>query len=176
MTMGMHQSRFRPYVRTETVGPDGLPQEHFSDRYTRSDELMIEVLKELRKVAAGIGGIVIPDNPPSNGGVITPESERIKNLRITTLPMPTADTEYPYQFATGTKAFLMHARNGNEIRMSTQQGIVAMDPATESKDPRFTLKANTSYNQDDLNIRDFTQTFYFACSVASEVLEIIIGV
>ena len=168
-------SRFRPYTRPpDVLTPDGLPTEHFVDRYSRLDELMVVQVNLLREISAKLG-ITIPI-PGGNGTGNPTQSERIKNLRVAVVPFPVADTEVPYVFAIGTKSFLMHSRSGNEIRMSTQQGIVAANPVTISQDPHFTLKANTVYNQDDLNIRDFTQTFYFACSTAGEVLEIIIGV
>jgi hypothetical protein len=145
----------------------GYPPEQFWNRFSRTDELMVVLIEEIKKLNSGL---------PSDGGGVPGVSERIKNLQITVVPLGVANNEVKYQFALGTKSFIIHARNGNEIRMSTQQGVVSADPATESRDPRFTLKANTNYSQDDLNIRDFTQTFYFACGAANEVLEIIISV
>lgn len=131
-------------------------------------DLNTAALNSLAAAIQGLGG---------GGGGSTPVlSTRAKNLQTAVLPLGAANKEVSYQFSIGTKNFVIHARNGNEVRMSTQQGIVTVDPAVESRDPRFTLKANTAYSQDDLNITDFTQTFYFACSVANEVLEIIIGV
>jgi len=165
--MTFENTRFRPYVRPpDDIDPvTGLPKEHFPDRYSRIDELLVEEIKLLRDILVKLGGT------GGGGGTVTLESEKAKNLQITSVPFNTADAEVKYQFALGTKSFLMHTRNGNTVRMSTQQGKVE-----SSIDPYFTLKPNTVYNQDELNVRDFSQTFYFACSVAGEVLEIIIGV
>ncbi len=143
-----------------------IPAENFLDNITRVDELLVIQVGLLKSIAAKLG-------VPTDGNPGTPSDlGGIKNLQIVTLPLgASANVEVPFQFAIGTKSFIIHARNGNAVRMATQQGVVAA-----SQEPYFTLKAGTVYTQDDLLIRDFTQKFYFACSVASEVLEIIQGV
>ena len=131
--------------------------------------------KELQTIILLLQQILEKLGTPSGDDGGTPPPT-IKNLRITTLPLGAANTEVEYQFVVGTKSVIIHARNGNEVRMASQQGIVAADPAVASLEPRFTLKANVAYGQEDLNISDLTQKLYFACGVANEVLEIIRGV
>ena len=102
--------------------------------------------------------------------------DAITSLRILTVPLGAANTEVKYIMPTGIKSFIMQARNNNEIRIATESGIVQYVPGTQSVDPRFTLKAGSSYSQENLNVNNFQQTFYFSCAVDNEVLEIIIGV
>lgn len=135
------------------------------------------ILAKLTEVANMLAGLpVTTPTTPGSPGTTPVVSDKIKHLSITNVQLPAANTEYVFTFPVGTQGFVMHARNGNIIRMSTEQGVVASDPAVQSNNPRFTLKANTVYSQDDLNISDFLQTFYFACGTAGEVLEIITGI
>jgi hypothetical protein len=142
-----------------------IPEENLGDRLSRSDELQVMMLKVLRAIAAKLGA------PVDGGG--TPISEKASSLFIATVPLGTADNEVKWQFPVGMKTFVMHSRNGNAVRLATQPGLV-----TSSSEPYFTLKANTAYSQDDLNIGNVQPypTFYLACAVANEVIEIIIGV
>jgi len=102
------------------------------------------------------------------GGAIS--APRSKRFYTDTISLGTADTQTSYQFPLSMKSFVLHARNGNELRMATTSGKVA-----GSVDPYFTLKSNTSYDNGDLNL-SAAQTVYFSCSVDNEVIEIIIGV
>ena len=102
--------------------------------------------------------------------------DAITSLRILTVPLGAANTEVKYIMPTGIKSFIMQARNNNEIRIATESGIVQYVPGTQSVDPRFSLKTGAAYTQEYLNVNNFQATFYFSCSTANEVLEIIIGV
>lgn len=135
--------------KTETI-PGSKP----IDWFTRMDELQILLnvkLDSLLKLAR--------------------RADKAKHLQIATIPFITANTEVKWQFPLGTKRFVMHTRSGSAVRMATERGKVA-----GSQDPYFTLKANTAYSDEDFFIEDFSQTIYFACAVATEVLEIIMGV
>jgi hypothetical protein len=150
-----------------------IPNEQYFDRTSRQDELLVVQIGLLKAIAEKLGASV---SVPGDGGsqtTIVSESDKSKNLAIITIPLGTADTEKRWQFPIGMKTFVMHSRNGNEVRMATHPGIVA-----DSNEPYFTLKANTAYSQDDLNIGNIQPypTLYFACPAADEVLEIIIGV
>ena len=94
-----------------------------------------------------------------------------KVFGVANILFPVADAEVKWQFPIGTKRFVMHTRGGAAVRLGTEPGVVA-----GSVNPYFTLKAGCSYNEDDLGIEDFNEVFYFACSTAGEVLELIIGV
>jgi len=146
------------------------PAEQLKDRFSRLDELIITTNGLLKSLIARLGGTT----PGDGGGTpLPPVSEKATTLIVATIKFDVADKEYAWQFPPGMKTFSMHSRSGNAVRISHTQGTV-----TPSVEPYFTLKANTAYSQDDLNIKSIQPppTFYFACSVATEVLEIIIGV
>jgi hypothetical protein len=126
------------------------------------------ILAKLTEIAGLLGATPTPGSP----GTPPVVSDKIKHLSNGIVRFSVADTEYAYTFPVGTKAFVMHTRGGAAVRLSTEPGVVA----SGTQDPRFTLKANTAYDQEDLLIPDTGQTFYFACAVAGEVLEIIVGV
>jgi hypothetical protein len=79
-----------------------------------------------------------------------------------------ADTEYDWEIPAGCKKFTMHCRDGTAFRISWLAGKVA-----NSEEPYFTVKANTSYNEDNLDVEPGTR-LYLACSSAAKVIEIIV--
>ena len=157
------------------IGADGYPIEQVPDMFTRKDELLIQLDKTLREL---LGGAPVPPGGGNGGGTPPPINFPVttsKKLYVASIPLgATANVEVRYQFPTGTKQFALHARNGNVIRIASEPGKVAT-----SLDPYFTLKANTAFSTEEMEVlSDPVNAFvwYFACSVASEVVEIIIGV
>ena len=98
------------------------------------------------------------------------EIKEVNDVRVINLIMATADKEYEIYFPKGTQFFTLHVRDGTAIRLSHSQGKVA-----GSEPPYFTLKANTSWDEDKFffirNLR-----LYAACGSAGKVIEIIAGV
>ena len=105
------------------------------------------------------------------------ESE-IKALELETMPpatkpsianieMPSADTEYLHMLPKGCKKFLLHCRDGTAFRLAFKRGKVATPTQ-----PYFTMKANTSYSEDNLDVEEDTW-LYLACGTASKVIEIV---
>lgn len=86
---------------------------------------------------------------------------------IANIEMPSANTEYSHMLPKGCKKFLLHSRDGTAFRLAFEQGKVAT-----STPPYFTIKANTAYSEDNLDIREDTW-FYFACASTGKVVEII---
>lgn len=138
------------------------PNEQFLDKFSRKDEIIIQLNESIRTLIQTISGITPAQNLPP---------VKVKYLMVVTVPLISMSTEYHYQFPVGTKRFDLHTRNGNAVRIATEPGKVAA-----SNDPYFTLKADTAYSSEDLNIIDFSQTFYFACDADGEVVEMILGV
>jgi hypothetical protein len=154
------------------IGTDGYPIEQVGDILSRRDEILIQLDRTLREL---LGGVPVPPGG-GNGGTIPPAAPILsKNLYVVSVPLgATANVEVRYQFPAGTKQIALHTRNGNAIRIASEPGKVA-----GSNDPYFTLKANNAYCTDNLNtVGDpaNVQAWYFACSVASEIVEIILGV
>jgi hypothetical protein len=110
-------------------------------------------------------------NKNIDGLIALAKANKARHLQIAVIPFPTANTEVIWKFPLDTKRFTMHTRGGSAVRIANAPGLVA-----GSLDPYFTLKSYTAYSDEDLNIEDFTQTFYLACAVAGETLEIIMGV
>jgi len=81
--------------------------------------------------------------------------------------LSTANTEYDHQLPVGCKKFTLHCRDGTAFRLSYKQGTVA-----SSDTPYFTVKANTSYYEDGLDVGPGVR-LYFACASASKEIEII---
>ena len=87
----------------------------------------------------------------------------------TTLHLIDANKEYPFHFPAGVKKFLIHCReNGRPLRFSTRQG----EAGTSGTPGQFTIKANTSLSEEDVNMID--KTIYFACSTADTTIEFIL--
>jgi len=143
-----------------------MPLEQFKDRFTRVDELLVMEIGLLRQIAARLGA-------PSGGDGGTPApSDKAQRLRVATLQLGAANTETTWQLPPGINTFTLQSRGGNAVRMASQPGVVAL-----SNDPYFTLKAGVVYSQDELDIALLqpAAVLYFSCSVANEVLELIIG-
>lgn len=86
---------------------------------------------------------------------------------IVNIELPSADTEYFHMIPKGCKKFLLHSRDGTAFRLSFQRDKVAA-----STQPYFTIKGNTAYSEDNLNIIEDTW-IYLACASASKVVEIL---
>lgn len=146
--------------------PEGYPIEQAADVFTRRDDLLIQLDKTLRQILALTGG--------GSGGGGTPVvfPAKAQKLYTASVPLGVANTEVRWQIPAGTKQFGLHTRNGNAIRIASEPGKVA-----GSLDPYFTLKANTALECTELDIPGTADMiWYFSCSVANEVVEIIIGV
>jgi len=81
------------------------------------------------------------------------------------LSMPSADTEYEFILQRGTKKFTLHMATAVACRFS-----FIMDRVAGSHPPYFTLKSNTSYFEDNLNLQEDIFV-YVASSSASVVLQ-----
>lgn len=82
---------------------------------------------------------------------------------ITNLDVPTADTEVSHAFQAGLKKFLIRARGRSRIQFAFV--------STESGTKYITIKPNTSYYEQDLNLTGVT--LYLQTSLASEKIEIL---
>jgi len=107
----------------------------------------------------------------SNAGTFAVQAE---NASLATTPvnavvtLTSADTEYSYEFPTGTKQFTIYPRRGSEteyIRMAWETGKVA-----GSVDPYFELPASGFSSETGLNLTG--KTVYLAGSHAGDVVQI----
>ena len=92
-------------------------------------------------------------------------------IKVITVPMPSANTEYSWHLPIGLKFFTIRARGEVGIRVSTERDRVAT-----SNDPYFTIDAGAAWDEDDLNIQNDDLFFYFACSSGGNLVEIIAGI
>ena len=96
----------------------------------------------------------------------------VKEFAIINVPMPSADTEYSWQWPKGLKRFTLHVRDGTPIRISDQMGKVA-----GSNEPYWTLVQDCSWSEWDIDMEEgLDYLLYFACGVANKVVEIIVGI
>ena len=86
---------------------------------------------------------------------------------VVNIEMPSADTEYFHMIPKGCKKFLLHSRDGTAFRLAFKTGKVA-----GSTPPYFTIKANTAYSEDNLNIIE-DAWIYLACGTANKIVEIV---
>ena len=120
------------------------------------------------------GGIPIPGqrrkqvlpSPPT-----PPPKVKVVKLSIVNIIMPSANTEYSWQLPMGLKSFTLHVRDGTAIRISTFSDKVA-----GSNEPYFTLKTDTSWTKEDLDVQGADSFLYFACGTAGKVIEILVEV
>ena len=98
------------------------------------------------------------------------EDKKVNDIRTFTFPLVTADKEYEVYLPKGVKFFTLHVRDGTAIRMSHLQGRVS-----GSEEPYFTLKANTSWDEQNVDVNRNIR-WYVACGSASKVVEVIAGV
>ena len=81
--------------------------------------------------------------------------------------MPEADIEYPVFLPAGVKGFILHCRDATAIRISHILGAVA-----EKSPPYFTLKSNTAFAVDNIDLPN-GQILFVACSTAAKFIETI---
>jgi len=94
-------------------------------------------------------------------------ASKAKRPSIINIKIIAADTEYSHMLPKGCKKFTLHVRDGTAIRLSFRRGVV------KTPNPGYwTLKANTSWAEDNLDIEADTW-LYFACDGTNKVLEII---
>jgi len=96
---------------------------------------------------------------------------KVTRMSIVNIEMPTADKEYSWQLPKGLKWFTLHTADGTALRIATSSGKVA-----GSQRPYWTLKLDTSWSEENLDIQGEDDFFYFACGSASKVVEIIVGI
>lgn len=97
------------------------------------------------------------------------ETGKAEKLAIINVGMPSANTEYRWQFPKGCKGFAMQCRDGTAVRFATRKDIVA------KPNPGYaTLKADASFDDTDLDIQSENQVLYFACGSANKVVEIVV--
>lgn len=89
---------------------------------------------------------------------------------IINIEMPSADTEYWWQLPRNCKWFTLQVRDGTAIRIAT-----LADKVAKSNPPYFTLKANATWSEDDLDITSEDIFLYFACGSTGKVIEIFVG-
>ena len=95
----------------------------------------------------------------------TSEQRSSSSPYVIYVPMASADTEYEFILQRGTKKFTMHMSTAVAVRI----GFI-LDRVAGSHPPYFTLKANTSYFEDNLNLQEDIFV-YVASSSASVVLQ-----
>jgi len=78
-----------------------------------------------------------------------------------------ANTEYKYEFEEGVQKLLFHMRDATDLRYAFEGGKVA-----GSTDPYMTLKANSDFNEDNLDIPTGT-TIYFSAAAGSKKVELL---
>jgi len=96
-------------------------------------------------------------------GSFSARKPSIANVRIID-----ANTEYSHMLPKGCKKFTLHVRDGTAIRVSFRSGVVA-----KPNPGYWTLKANTSWSEDNLDIEGDIW-LYFACTSTNKVVELIL--
>ncbi len=89
---------------------------------------------------------------------------------VINIVMPAADTEYPdggHILPKGCKRYYIHCKDGTAFRMAFETDKVA-----DSVSPYLTVKTDSNYWEDNLNLEDEI-IFYFASASTSKVIEII---
>lgn len=99
-------------------------------------------------------------------------NEKANRIQIANIPMPDADTEYPWALPKNCRSFVLHTRDGTAIRVAVEADLVA-----DSHSPYFTVKANTSLSSDELKVEvKYGLKLFFACGSADKTIEAIMGV
>lgn len=96
-------------------------------------------------------------------------SNKADQLHVINIPLGSANTESRWQLPKGCKGFTMQCRDGTAVRFSTKRDVVA-----KPNPPYATLKANTPFDDTDLDIQSSDEALYFACSSSDKVMEIIV--
>jgi len=87
---------------------------------------------------------------------------------IRNLEMPLANKEYSYQFPAHTKKFLVQMRAAVDVRIAFVKDVVA-----DSQPPYFTLKANISYSEDELDTQGDFHIYLAHSEITGQVAEIL---
>ena len=89
---------------------------------------------------------------------------------IINIELTTQDKEYSWQLPKNLKKFTLHVRDGTAIRLA-----MVADKVAGSNSPYFTLKANTAWSEDHLDIQSDDVFLYMACGSAGKIVEILVG-
>lgn len=98
--------------------------------------------------------------------------ERANKILIANVNIPEADKEVPWAIPKNCRWFTLQVRDGTSIRIAVESGKVA-----NSQPPYFTIPTNNSWDERylDVDLR-YGLPLYFACSSASKVVEVIMGI
>ena len=97
---------------------------------------------------------------------------QVKEIRFVNIPLPTQYVETRWQLPKGCKRFTIHCRDGTAVQVAFQPGQAAGNPPAGTY---FTILANTSWWEDNLDIQNEDVALYFACASNAKVVEIAVG-
>jgi len=110
-----------------------------------------------------LGRTVTPD-------ILTMPRRSVRRLSVINIYMASQDTEYSWQIPQNCVSFRIKARDGTAIRIATRQVVIATPD-----EPYYTLLANGTLTEGDLEIVDPEARLYFACDSDAKTVDILVG-
>ena len=95
----------------------------------------------------------------------------ITRLVFIEVPLPSADTEYTWQLPLGLRTFTLQVRDGSPLRLAWER-----EKVVSSNPPYFTLKPDTFWTEQNLDIQNEKCILYIASRTAGKIVEIIAGI